>query len=80
MDKLFMEKVEEIIARGIVFVSAVGNDGPVFGSISNPADHPAVIGVGAINSALRLASFSSRGVTTSEFPGKLLNSSFNVDF
>jgi membrane-bound transcription factor site-1 protease len=63
-----MDKIEEIISRGIIFVSAVGNDGPSFGSVNNPADHPSVIAVGAINSFNTLAIFSSRGMTTSEFP------------
>lgn len=76
MDKLFMEKVDEVVSRGIVFVSAVGNDGPLFGSVNNPADHPAVVGVGAINSALRVANFSSRGITTQELPGKTIQIGF----
>ncbi|KAI6191983.1 Peptidase-S8 domain-containing protein [Aphelenchoides bicaudatus] len=68
LDKLFMQKMEELISNGIIIVSAVGNDGPTFGSINNPADYTSVIGVGAINSDLHLARFSSRGLTTSEFP------------
>ncbi|KAI6229696.1 Peptidase-S8 domain-containing protein [Aphelenchoides fujianensis] len=65
-DRPFMDKVDELIAHGILFVSAIGNDGPVWGSLNNPADHPDVIGVGAIDRTGRLAAFSSRGMTSWE--------------
>ncbi|KAI6173224.1 hypothetical protein M3Y98_01059100 [Aphelenchoides besseyi] len=65
-DKLFMEKVDEVIGRGIIIISAIGNDGPTFGTLNNPADHPDVIGVGAIDRYNKLAQFSSRGTTSWE--------------
>ena len=38
MDEPFVSKVNELTTRGIVFVSAIGNDGPVFGTLNNPGD------------------------------------------
>ena len=67
-DKLFVEKVSEIVAAGIVFVSAIGNDGPVHGTLNNPADQMEVIGVGAVDQTGNVAQFSSRGMTTWELP------------
>lgn len=31
-------QVREIAASGIIMVSAIGNDGPLFGTLNNPAD------------------------------------------
>ena len=50
-------------------VSGIGNDGPLYGTLSNPADQLDIIGVGGINSADQIAKFSSRGMTTWELPG-----------
>ena len=51
-------------ARGIVVVTAVGNDGARgFRSLSTPADGDSVIAVGAEDSLGVLAGFSSRGPT-----------------
>ncbi|GFH27439.1 peptidase_S8 domain-containing protein [Haematococcus lacustris] len=47
-------------------VSAIGNDGPLYGTLNNPADAPDVIGVGGIDDAGNIAPFSSRGMTTWE--------------
>lgn len=55
-------------ANGIIMVSAIGNDGPLFGTLNNPGDQNNVIGVGGIDFDLRLAPFSSRGMTTWELP------------
>jgi membrane-bound transcription factor site-1 protease len=49
-------------------VSAIGNDGPLWGSLNNPADQLDVIGVGGIDYTDSLARFSSRGMTTWELP------------
>ena len=46
--------------------SSVGNDGPLWGSILNPADQSDVISVGGWGGNERIAEFSSRGMTTSE--------------
>ena len=45
-DRPFVEKVWEVSANNIMVVSAIGNDGPVFGTLNNPADMPDVLGVG----------------------------------
>ncbi len=42
-------KVWELTANHIVMVSAIGNDGPLYGTLNNPADQMDVIGVGGIN-------------------------------
>eukprot|EP01063_Lacrimia_lanifica_P032316 TRINITY_DN5509_c0_g1_i1.p1 TRINITY_DN5509_c0_g1~~TRINITY_DN5509_c0_g1_i1.p1 ORF type:complete len:1061 (+),score=378.03 TRINITY_DN5509_c0_g1_i1:75-3257(+) len=68
MDTPFMEKVTEAAANGITIVSAIGNSGPLFGTLNNPADMLSVIGVGAAKQDKRVASFSSRGMTTWELP------------
>ena len=49
-------------------VSAIGNDGPLYGTLNNPADQNDVIGVGGIDYADRVAAFSSRGMSTWELP------------
>ena len=36
-------------ANGVVMISAIGNDGPLYGTLNNPADQMDVIGVGGIN-------------------------------
>lgn len=49
-------------------ISAIGNDGPLYGTLNNPADQMDVIGVGGINFEDQIARFSSRGMTTWELP------------
>ncbi|XP_034950401.1 membrane-bound transcription factor site-1 protease-like isoform X2 [Chelonus insularis] len=68
MDHPFVDKVWELTANGVIMVSAIGNDGPLYGTHNNPADQMDVIGVGGINWADKIASFSSRGMTTWELP------------
>ncbi|XP_032231791.2 membrane-bound transcription factor site-1 protease-like isoform X2 [Nematostella vectensis] len=68
MDQPFVDKVWELTANGVVMVSAIGNDGPLYGTLNNPADQMDVIGVGGINFDDHLARFSSRGMTTWELP------------
>ena len=68
LDAPFVDKVREITAAGIVMVSAIGNDGPHYGTLNNPADAPDVIGVGGIGFDDAIAAFSSRGMTTWELP------------
>ncbi|XP_043235326.1 membrane-bound transcription factor site-1 protease-like [Amphibalanus amphitrite] len=67
-DQPFVDKVWEITANGIIMVSAIGNDGPLYGTLNNPADQLDVIGVGGINFEDQIARFSSRGMTTWELP------------
>ncbi|MEL7487254.1 MAG: MFS transporter, partial [Pseudomonadota bacterium] len=38
LDVPFVEKVSEVTANGIIMVSAIGNDGPLYGTLNNPAD------------------------------------------
>ncbi|EDQ87026.1 uncharacterized protein MONBRDRAFT_27758 [Monosiga brevicollis MX1] len=67
-DEPFVAKVQELTARGIVLVSAIGNDGPLYGTLNNPGDMNSVIGVGGIDYRDELAHFSSRGMTLWELP------------
>ncbi|KAL6606697.1 hypothetical protein ACP70R_042350 [Stipagrostis hirtigluma subsp. patula] len=68
LDRPFVEKVWELTANNIIMVSAIGNDGPLYGTLNNPADQSDVIGVGGIDYNNHIASFSSRGMTTWELP------------
>lgn len=68
MDKPFVDKVWELTANNVIMVSAIGNDGPLYGTLNNPADQMDVIGVGGINFEDKIARFSSRGMTTWELP------------
>ncbi|XP_033228138.1 membrane-bound transcription factor site-1 protease isoform X2 [Belonocnema kinseyi] len=68
MDHPFVDKVWELTANGVIMVSAIGNDGPLYGTLNNPADQMDVIGVGGINWEDQIARFSSRGMTTWELP------------
>ncbi|RTG86616.1 membrane-bound transcription factor site-1 protease [Schistosoma bovis] len=60
--------VLELSANGILLVSAIGNDGPLFGTLNNPADQMDVLGVGGVDALGRVARFSSRGMTGWELP------------
>ncbi|WCJ42476.1 SITE-1 protease [Euphorbia peplus] len=68
LDLPFVEKVWEITANNIIMVSAIGNDGPLYGTLNNPADQSDVIGVGGIDYSDHMAPFSSRGMSTWELP------------
>lgn len=61
-------QVWEITANNVIMVSAIGNDGPLYGTLNNPADQSDVIGVGGIDYNDHIASFSSRGMSTWELP------------
>lgn len=67
-DAPFMDKVREMSANNIIVVSAIGNDGPLWGTLNNPADQQDVIGVGGIDYKGNIAPFSSRGISTGELP------------
>ncbi|KAF1334167.1 Membrane-bound transcription factor site-1 protease, partial [Globisporangium splendens] len=67
-DRPFVEKIQELAANGVIIVSAVGNSGPKYGTLTNPADQMEVIGVGGITRDGDVADFSSRGMTTWELP------------
>ncbi len=68
LDQPFVDKVLEMSSNGIIVVSAIGNDGPRYGTLNNPADQLDVIGVGGITYSDQIARFSSRGMTTWELP------------
>ncbi|WIA28903.1 hypothetical protein OEZ86_011427 [Tetradesmus obliquus] len=68
LDAPFVEKVWEVTSNGLIMISAIGNDGPLYGTLNNPADQPDVIGVGGIDNDNNIAAFSSRGMTTWELP------------
>ena len=55
-------------ANNIIVVSAMGNDGPLYGTLNNPADQFDTIGVGGVTGGGGMAKFSSRGMTTWELP------------
>lgn len=59
-------QVQEITSNGVLLISAIGNDGPLYGTLNNPADQNDVIGVGGIDHDNQVASFSSRWVLSSE--------------
>ena len=63
-DLPFVEKVWELTANNVIMISAIGNDGPLYGTLNNPADQMDVIGVGAINYEDQIARFSSRGIVS----------------
>ncbi|WP_261663085.1 S8 family peptidase [Deinococcus sp. Marseille-Q6407] len=57
----FRVPVTNMLNAGIVPVFAIGNYGPAAGSTGSPGNLPEAIGVGAVDSAGNVASFSSRG-------------------
>ena len=63
-DSPFTEKLQELTDAGITIVSAIGNDGPGFGTTNNPGEQLEILGIGALSSATdQVAGFSSRGPT-----------------
>jgi len=68
LDYPFVDKVNEMGAAGIVFLSAIGNDGPRWGTLMSPADQVDVTGTGGIDWNSQIAGFSSRGMTVWELP------------
>ncbi|XP_037032853.1 membrane-bound transcription factor site-1 protease-like isoform X3 [Bradysia coprophila] len=68
LDHPFVDKVLELTANKVIMISAIGNDGPLYGTLNNPGDQSDVIGVGGMNFEETIAKFSSRGMTTWELP------------
>lgn len=68
LDHPFVDKVLELTANKVIMISAIGNDGPLYGTLNNPGDQSDVIGVGGMNFEENIAKFSSRGMTTWELP------------
>lgn len=71
LDLPFVDKVAEVTASGITIVSAIGNDGPAYGTLNNPADRADIVGVGAITYDDAIAEFSSRGMVTWDLPSAI---------
>ena len=67
-DAPFIRKVDELAASQVIIISGIGNSGPVWGTLMNPADQSSVLGVGGVDSSGGLADFSSRGMTMWELP------------
>ena len=69
-DEPFTDKINELIANGVVVISAIGNEGPFQGTLNNPGDMVNVLGVGSLDeTGTNVASFSSRGMTTWDLLG-----------
>jgi subtilisin family serine protease len=47
-DVVLTDKVTELASLGVVVVSAIGNDGPDWGTLNSPADMAGVVGVGGV--------------------------------
>lgn len=71
-DAPFADKVREVAAAGITIVSAIGNDGPTWGTLNSPADMVEVVGVGGTEAKApeTVAQFSSRGKSLAEGVGR----------
>lgn len=48
LDHPFVDKVLELTANKVIMVSAIGNDGPLYGTLNNPGDQSDVIGMNSI--------------------------------
>ncbi len=57
----FVVPVQNMLRAGVVPVFAVGNFGPQAESTGSPGNIPDAVGVGAVDAAGKVASFSSRG-------------------
>ncbi|MDT3397516.1 S8 family peptidase [Streptomyces sp. B1866] len=55
------QAIDNLSAKGTLFVVAAGNSGPAAGTISSPGSADAALTVGAVDRDDRLAFFSSRG-------------------
>lgn len=55
LDLPFVEKVAEITSSGIIMVSAIGNDGPLYGTLNNPGGW--LLGGGGSKFGLTLGAF-----------------------
>ena len=69
-DRPFVDKIRETSAAGTTVVTAIGNDGPQFGTCYNPGDELHILAVGGHTAPppQRIAGFSARGMTTWELP------------
>ena len=60
-----------IVAAGIIMISAIGNDGPLYGTLNNPADNLDVIGIGGITDSIKSLGSVGRGMTAWELPARV---------
>jgi len=57
------QAADAAVARGMVLLTAMGNEGPGTSTLITPADGDSVLGIGAEDSTGTIAGFSSRGPT-----------------
>lgn len=65
---LITEAVNYAVAKGVLTVAAVGNDGPYFASIDYPAAQANVVAVGAFGLNFAIPDWSSRGINSQTQP------------
>ena len=65
---LINEAIDYAISKGVLVVTAAGNDGPYAESIDYPAAKANVVAVAAFDSFFKIADWSSRGVNTKTTP------------
>ena len=61
---LISDAVNFAASKDVLVIAAAGNDGPYVGSIDYPGANPAVVAVGAVNAALEVSDWSSRGINS----------------
>ena len=65
---LISDAVNFASSKNVLIIAAAGNDGPYAGSIDYPGANPAVVAVGAVNLALEVSDWSSRGINLTTEP------------
>ncbi len=60
-EDVWRSKVDAWDSLGVLIVAAIGNDGPLASTTTSPGNVLSAFGVGAVNGADSIASFSSRG-------------------
>src|SRR3989344_982636 len=65
---LIKEAISYAVSKNVLVVAAAGNDGPYAGSIDYPGANSDVIAVGAFDSGIKIAEWSSRGVNLTTEP------------
>ncbi len=60
---IIAQAVQGALARGVIVVSSMGNDGDGIGTLNSPADAEGVVSVGAVDTDELIASYSGRGPT-----------------
>ena len=65
-DPLMRDAITYAVGKNVLVVAAAGNSGPDLDTMVYPGANKDVIGVAAIDSALRVADFSSRGINNGD--------------